>query len=275
MDSSFEQITQQGVSLLIHYGINILGAIVILIIGRMVAGWAKNMTAKWLGRSGKVDQTISDFLSNCVRYVVLIFTLIMVLSQFGVETTSLIAIFGAAGLAIGLALQGTLSNIAAGVMLLIFRPFKVGDFVEASGIAGTVKSISLFVTELATPDNVQILSPNASIWGATVKNYSHHATRRVDFVVGIDYSDDINKAMDAIHAVINADSRALKDPAAMVVVGNLGDSSVDLIVRVWCNAGDYWGLKFDLTKGFKEKLDSVGVSIPFPQRTVHLLKSEG
>lgn len=275
MDSSLEQITQQGIALLIHYGLSILGAIVILIIGRMVAGWAKTSTAKWMERSGKVDQTISDFLSNCARYVVLIFTFIMVLSQFGIETTSLIAIFGAAGLAIGLALQGTLSNIAAGVMLLIFRPFKVGDYVEAAGIAGTVKSISLFVTELATPDNVQILSPNASVWGATVKNYSHHATRRVDFVVGIDYGDDINKAMEAIHEVINTDSRALKDPAAMVVVGNLGDSSVDLIVRVWCNAGDYWGVKFDLTKGFKEKLDSVGVSIPFPQRTVHLLKSEG
>lgn len=275
MDSSLEQITQQGIALLIHYGLSILGAIVILIIGRSVAGWAKTSTAKWMEQSGKVDQTISDFLSNCARYVVLIFTLIMVLSQFGIETTSLIAIFGAAGLAIGLALQGTLSNIAAGVMLLIFRPFKVGDFVEASGIAGTVKSISLFVTELATPDNVQILSPNASVWGATVKNYSHHDTRRVDFVVGIDYGDNIDKAMEAIHAVINADSRALKDPAAMVVVGNLGDSSVDLIVRVWCNAGDYWGVKFDLTKAFKEKLDSVGISIPFPQRTVHLLKSEG
>lgn len=274
MDSSLEQITQQGITLLIHYGLSILGAIVILIIGRMVAGWAKTATAKWMERSGKVDQTISDFLSNCARYVVLIFTFIMVLSQFGIETTSLIAIFGAAGLAIGLALQGTLSNIAAGVMLLIFRPFKVGDYVEAAGIAGTVKSVTLFVTELATPDNVQILSPNASVWGATVKNYSHHETRRVDFVVGIDYGDDIDKAMEAIHAVIKADSRALKDPAAMVVVGNLGDSSVDLIVRVWCNAGDYWGLKFDLTKAFKEKLDSAGISIPFPQRTVHLLKSE-
>lgn len=163
MDSSLEQITQQGLALLIHYGLNILGAIVILIIGRMVAGWAKSTTAKWLERSGKVDQTIRDFLSNCARYVVLIFTLIMVLSQFGIETTSLIAIFGAAGLAIGLALQGTLSNVAAGVMLLIFRPFKVGDYVEAAGIAGTVKSITLFVTELATPDNVQILSPNASV----------------------------------------------------------------------------------------------------------------
>ena len=275
MDSSVEQMTQQGIALLIHYGISIIGAIIILIIGRMVAGWAKTMTAKWLGRSGKIDQSINDFLSNCARYVVLIFTLIMVLSQFGIETTSLIAIFGAAGLAVGLALQGTLSNIAAGVMLLIFKPFKVGDFVEAAGVAGTVKSISLFVTELATPDNVQILSPNGSVWGATVKNFSHHATRRVDFVVGIDYSDDIDKAMDTIHAVINADARAHKDPAPMVVVGNLGDNSVDLTVRVWCNAGDYWGIKFDFTKAFKEKLDSAGISIPFPQRTVHLLKNEG
>lgn len=274
MDSSIEQITQQTLAILIHYGLNILGAIIILIIGRIVAGWAKSATEKYLERSGRVDQTIQDFLANCVRYVVLILTFIMVLSQFGVETTSLIAIFGAAGLAIGLALQGTLSNIAAGVMLLVFRPFKVGDYVEATGIAGTVKSITLFVTELATPDNVQILTPNAAVWGATVKNYSHHATRRVDFVVGIDYTDDINQAMDTVHSVINAESRALKDPEPMVVVGNLGESSVDLIVRVWCNAGDYWGVKFDLTKAFKEKLDTAGITIPFPQRTLHLLKNE-
>ncbi|MDT7042281.1 mechanosensitive ion channel family protein [Candidatus Nitronereus thalassa] len=275
MDSSLEQITEQGVGLLIYYGMSLLGAIVIFILGRMLAGWAQNTTKKFLERTGKIDQTICDFLSNCARYVILIFTFIMVLSQFGVETTSLIAIFGAAGLAIGLALQGTLSNVAAGVMLLIFRPFKVGDYVEAAGVAGTVKSITLFVTELATPDNVQILSPNASVWGATVKNYSHHSTRRVDFVVGIDYSDNIDKAMETLHAAINADARVLKDPAPMVVVGNLGDNSVDLTVRVWCNAGDYWGLKFDLTKAFKEKLDAAGISIPFPQRTVHLVKAEG
>jgi small conductance mechanosensitive channel len=275
MDSSFEKITDQGIGLLISYGLSLLGAIIILILGRMVAGWAKNTTKKFLERTGKIDQTISNFLSNCARYVVLIFTFIMVLSQFGIETTSLIAIFGAAGLAIGLALQGTLSNVAAGVMLLIFRPFKIGDYVEAAGIGGTVKSITLFVTELATPDNVQILSPNASVWGATVKNYSHHTTRRVDFVVGIDYGDNIDKAMETLHATINADARVLKDPAPMVVVGNLGDNSVDLTVRVWCNAGDYWGVKFDLTKAFKEKLDAAGISIPFPQRTVHLVKAEG
>jgi len=274
MDSSMDQITKQAIALLVHYGLSILGAIVILLVGRLVAGWVYTATGKWLDRSGKVDQTIRDFLANCARYVVLIFTLIMVLSQFGVETTSLIAIFGAAGLAIGLALQGTLSNIAAGVMLLIFRPFKVGDYVEAAGIAGTVKSITLFVTELATPDNVQILTPNSAVWGATVKNYSFHDTRRVDFVVAIDYGDNINQAMDTIHSVINGDSRTLQDPAPMVVVGNLGESSVDLIVRVWCQAGDYWGMKFDLTKAFKEQLDSAGISIPFPQRTLHLLKSE-
>ena len=160
-------------------------------------------------------------------------------------------------------------------MLLIFRPFKVGDYVEAAGIAGTVKSITLFVTELATPDNVQILAPNSQVWGATVKNFSFHSTRRVDLVMGIDYGDDIDKAIETVHTVANADARVLKDPAPMVVVGNLGESSVDLTIRVWCQAGDYWGVKFDLTKALKQRFDSEGISIPFPQRTIHMAKAEG
>jgi len=251
-----ENAVKQGITLLTSYGLDIIGAIIILIVGRMVAGWAQSTTEKWLAQSGKVDETLRVFFAKLTRYVVLIFTLIMVLSQFGIETTSLIAIFGAAGLAVGLALQGTLSNIAAGVMLLIFRPFKVGDYVEAAGIAGTVKSITLFVTELATPDNVQILAPNSQVWGATVKNYSFHPTRRVDLVLGIDYGDSIDKAIETIHSVVNADSRVLNDPAPMAVVGELADSAVNLTIRVWCQAGDYWPLKFDLTKALKQRLDS-------------------
>ncbi len=274
MNQSVDEVIQQIMSAVAHYGLNIIGGILILIIGRMIASWAKGVVEKNLQKSDKVDETLRTFLGTLTRYVVLIFTFIAVLSQFGIETTSLIAVFGAASLAIGLALQGTLSNIAAGVMLLIFRPFKAGDYVEAAGIAGTVKSITLFVTELATPDNVQILAPNAQVWGATMKNYSHHSTRRVDFVIGIDYSDNIDKAQETVLAVANGEARVLQDPAPMVVVGELGDNSVNLTIRVWCQAGDYWGVKFDLTKAFKQRFDGEGISIPFPQRTVHLVKSE-
>jgi len=268
-----EEMFKQGISLLTTYGLNIIGAILILIIGRFAASWVSQAVDTWLQKSGKVDDTLRPFFSSFARYIVLIITILAVLSQFGIETTSLIAVLGAASLAIGLALQGTLSNIAAGVMLLIFRPFKAGDYVEAAEIAGTVKSITLMVTELATPDNVQILAPNSQVWGTIVKNYSFHQTRRVDFVMGIDYSDDIDMAMHTVTAVANADSRILKDPAPMVVVGNLGESSVDLTIRVWCNAGDYWGVKFDMTKSLKQRFDAEGISIPFPQRTLHMVNT--
>ena len=270
-----EATVQQVVDLIIAYGLRIIGAILIFIIGRMIAAWAQKAVDRSLKKSNKLDETLRTFFANTARYLVLIVTFLAVLSQFGIETTSLIAVFGAAGLAIGLALQGTLSNVAAGVMLLIFRPFKVGDYVEAAGIAGTVKSITVFVTELATPDNVQILAPNSQVWGTTVKNFSFHSTRRVDLVMGIDYGDDIDQAIETVHTVANADSRVLKDPAPMVVVGNLGESSVDLTIRVWCQAGDYWGVKFDLTKALKQRFDKEGISIPFPQRTIHMDKADG
>ncbi len=269
-----EDAIQQGINLLTSYGLKLIGAILILIIGRFVASWTSKTVDSRLKKSGKVDDTLRPFFANFSRYVVLIITVLAVLSQFGIETTSLIAVLGAASLAIGLALQGTLSNVASGVMLLIFRPFKVGDYVEAAGIAGTVKSITLLVTELATPDNVQILAPNNQVWGAILKNFSHHTTRRVDLVLGIDYGDDIDKAIQVVTSVANADSRILQDPAPMVVVGNLGDNSVDLTIRTWCNAGDYWGVKFDLTKTLKQRFDAEGLSIPFPQRTVHMVKAE-
>ena len=196
--------------------------------------------------------------------------MIAVLSQFGVQTASLIAVFGAAGLAVGLALQGTLSNVAAGVMLLLFRPFKVGDYIDGGGVSGTVKVISLFVTELATPDNVQIIAPNSQMWGTAIRNYSFHNTRRVDFLVGIDYGDNIDTAMATIRRVSGADTRVHRDPEPFVVVGELGDSSVNLIVRLWVNAADYWGVKFNLTKAFKEQLEADGITIPFPQQDVHM-----
>ena len=251
-----------------------VGAVAILIFGWIAAGWAARLVDRALGKSPKFDQTLRGFFSSFVRYFVITFTVLAVLSQFGVQTASLIAVFGAAGLAIGLALQGTLSNVAAGVMLLIFRPFKIGDYVEAGGQAGSIKGINLFVTEFATPDNVQILVPNSQIWGSAVKNYSYNTTRRIDLVVGIAYEDSIEQALALAEQVANTDTRVHKDPAAFVAVSELGDSAVNVLVRVWCDAGDYWGVKFDLTRAMKERFDQAGISIPYPQRTVHMLQDK-
>jgi small conductance mechanosensitive channel len=269
MDTDANGLAETVTTLFITYGIKIVAAIAILIIGFWLAGRIRNVVKRSLEKTGKVDATLSGFLSAVARYLVLIVTVFAVVAQFGVEISSLLVVFGSAGLAVGLALQGTLSNVAAGVMLLLFRPFKVGDFVEVGGHSGTVQVISLFVTELSTPDNVQIIIPNSAVWGSSVKNYSFHDTRRVDLAIGISYADDIDKGMAVVHDVIKADSRVNGDPEPMVAVSNLGDSSVDLVVRVWCAAGDYWPLKFALTKAIKEGLDANGVSIPFPTRTVY------
>ncbi len=270
MQGTIEEIVQTLIGLVATYGLNVVGAFAILIAGWIGAGWAQRAVNKALGRVKKFDETLRKFAASVVRYLILIVTVLAVLSQFGVQTASLITVFGAAGLAIGLALQGTLSNVAAGVMLLIFRPFKIGDYVEAGGVAGTVKALNLFVTELATPDNVQILAPNSQIWGSAVRNYSYHETRRCDLLIGIDYGDDIGRARDAILDVIGAEARVLADPEPLVAVAELGDSSVNLTVRPWVRGADYWGVKFDLTKAIKERLDDEGISIPFPQRTIHV-----
>lgn len=270
MEQSAEEVWTLVVGLVTGYGLSVVGAIVILIVGFVIAGWVRERVKKALGRVKKVDETLRGFFSSLAYYAVVIFTVIAVLAQFGVQTTSFIAIVGAAGLAIGLALQGTLSNIAAGVMLLLFRPFKVGDYIEAGGLAGTVKDISLFITELATPDNVQIIAPNSELWGTAIKNYSFHPTRRVDIVIGIAYEDEIDKALAAIVDECQKDSRVQDDPAPMAAVTDLGDSSVNFTVRVWCNAADYWALKFELTKNLKNRMDAENISIPYPQRTVHI-----
>lgn len=269
-----EAAVHQAVEVLSTYGLNVLGAIAILILGFIAAGWAGRATRGALRRTGRVDETLHPFLASIVRYAVIAITVIAVLDSFGVETTSLIALLGVAGLAIGLALQGTLSNVAAGVMLLIFRYFKIGQFIDAAGVSGTVEQISLFATELNTPDNVHIVVPNSQLWGAAVKNYSHNATRRVDFTVGIDYGDDIGKAMEIIQGVVGADPRVHSEPATSYLVINLGDSSVDLQVRAWCAASDYWPLLFDLNRNVKEALDAGGITIPFPQRTVHMSNTD-
>jgi small conductance mechanosensitive channel len=275
MEQSVRDTADQVVAIITEYGLDVVGAIAILIVGWLAARWVHHAVAKALGRSQKVDDMLSGFFASLAKYLVLIFTGVMVLSQFGVQTASLIAVLGAAGLAIGLALQGTLSNVAAGVMILIFRPFKIGDYVETGGKAGTVKAVTLFITELATLDNVQIILPNGQVWGSSVVNYSFHDTRRVDLALGISYQDNIGMAIEAINQTIAADQRVLKDPEPMVAVSDLAESSVKFVIRIWCQAADYWPLKFDMTRALKEKMDSEGISIPYPQRTVHMIQQPG
>lgn len=262
---------EQMIEVISVWGLNVLGAIAILVLGFIAAGWAARATDSALRKSGRIDETLRHFLTTVVRYAVIVFAVVATLEQFGVETTSFVAVLGAAGLAIGLAFQGTLGNIAAGVMLLVFRPFRVGQFIEAAGASGTVKMISLFTTDLDTPDNVRIIIPNGQLWGSAVKNYSFNDKRRLDIVVGIDYADDIGKAFDIINGVIAGDTRIHDDPAPALMVANLGDSSVDLQLRLWCAASDYWPIKFELNRRIKEALDAGGITIPFPQRTIHMV----
>ncbi len=273
MDERVRETIDLTIDIVTAYGLDVIGAVAILIIGWWFAGRARAWATKAMNKTDRIDAMLTGFLSNMVRYVVIVVTVLAVLDRFGVETTSFIAIVGAAGLAIGLALQGALSNVAAGVMLLFFRPFKVGDFIEGGGQAGTVKSVSLFVTHVRTGDNVEIIIPNTHLWGAAIKNFSYNDTRRLDMVIGIGYDDDMDKAVGLIRELADGDSRVHQDPEPFIVVGELGASSVDLIVRLWCDGGDYWGLKFDLTKAIKQRFDAEGVSFPFPQQDVHLFKA--
>jgi len=250
------------------WGLKVLGAIVVFFVGRLVAKWARRAVNRVLERSN-VDDTLVPFLTGMTYYLLMAFVVVAVLGMMGIQTASMIAILGAAGLAIGLALQGTLGNFASGVMLLVFRPFRVGDFIEAAGVAGSVEAISIFTTRLNTPDNVGIVIPNAAVWGSTIKNYAANDTRRIDLVAGISYDDDIGLAIHTIEQILQ-DPRVLKEPPPTIAVSELGDSSVNIVVRPWCNRDDYWGLRFDLTRRIKEDLEKVGCSIPYPQRDVHL-----
>jgi len=261
------------VPLLTEWGLKVVGAVIVLIIGRMIAGMVRSGVRRGLKRA-EVDATLIPFVSSLIYWAVLAVVLIAVLNLFGVQTTSLVAILGAAGLAVGLALQGTLSNFAAGVMLLIFRPFKVGDFVEIGGTAGSVVSVAIFSTIMKTPDNVMITVPNAQVWGNEIKNYNGFDTRRVDMVMGISYDDDIQVAMDTIRDIVGADERVLAEPEPLIAVSELADSSVNIVVRPWCSGTDYWPLRFDLTRKLKEGLEAAGCSIPYPQQDVYMHQVE-
>jgi small conductance mechanosensitive channel len=245
------------------------GALIVLIIGLWLAGWVKKIAVRAMNKTGKVDVTLAGFLSSLIHYGLIALVLITTLGIFGVPTTSFAALIGAAGLAIGLALQGTLGHVASGVMMLGFRPFAVGDFVEAAGVAGTVKSIGLFTTVLATPDNKMVIIPNGKIFDDVITNYAGYTTRRVDFVFGVSYNDDLDKAMDLIRAEVEGEARVKTAPAPVIAVDNLGDSSVDIVCRVWVEGSDYFPVKWALTKAIKERFDAAGVSIPYPTRSVY------
>lgn len=268
-----QQIQDAMVPFLVTYGLKAIGALIVLVVGWSVASWISRRVRNLAERQKRIDRTLIPVLVHFVRIALLVVTLIMVLQQFGVEATSLVALIGAAGLAIGLALQGSLSNVAAGVMLLTLRPFEVGEVTELDGQIGIVDEINLMVTKFHTPDNVFMIIPNASIWGNPIKNYTRNPTRRVDLVFGISYDDDVELAMQIIRRAIDEDSRVLATPEPTIVVGELADSSVNIWSRPWVHSSDYWAVRWDLTQKVKQLFDTEGISIPFPQRDLHLFNA--
>lgn len=258
----------------LEYLPRIAAALLIFVVGWIVARWAAALLARVLSANENFDRTLVPVARAVVRYAVLVFVLIAALAQLGVQTTSVLAVLGAAGLAIGLALQGTLSNIAAGIMLLWLRPFGVGDYIETSNAAGTVNEVGLFVTHLTSFDGIYRFVPNSELWNTTLVNYSRNLTRMTNLEVGIGYSSDIEKAKQILIDLANSDDRVVKDPAPVVFVENLGDSAVVLRYRVWIGTADYWATQRYLLEDAKRRLEAAGIEIPFPQRVVHLLKEE-
>ncbi len=252
-----------------EYGIKVIGAIAIFIIGKWIAKKISRLIAKLMER-GEVDSTLSAFIASIIDILLMVVVVLATVKNLGIDTTSLIAILGAAGLAIGLALQGTLGNIGSGVILILFRPFEVGNFISVGGESGTVEAITLFNTTLLTPDNKVILIPNSAVAAGNITNFSKKEERRVDFVFGIGYDDDLKLAKATLQEIIDADERILKDPASFIGVGELGDSSVNFTVRAWVKSVDYWGVHFDTTEKVKLIFDEKGISIPYPQMDIHL-----
>ncbi len=254
------------------WGLKVIAAIAILVIGRWLAGVATRVI-KAVMTKAKQDEMLVKFLGSIVYYALLAFVVIAAISQLGVQTTSVIAVFGAAGLAVGFALQGSLANFAAGVMLIVFKPFKVGDYVEAAGTAGTIEGIMIFNTRLKTPDNKMVWVPNKKIFDGNIINYNASDTRRVDMVFGCSYEDDLTKAKSILEELLKNDERILEDPAPTVKVSALADSSVNFNVRPWVKTADYWGVYWDMTEKVKLRFDEEGISIPYPQRDIHVHQS--
>ena len=257
---------EQYGGLVVGFGLQVIGALIVLIVGLWVASWLGGMVRRVALNQPNIDDTLGNFFGSMVRWAVTAAVFIAVLQVFGVPATSFVAVLGALTLAIGLSLQGALGNIASGVMIMIFRPYKLGDFVELAGVAGTVKDINLFQTVMSTPDNIKILVPNTQAISGVIMNYSGYATRRVDNVFSIDYNDNMDQAISIIGSIVAADERVMSDPEPFVKVVLLNDSSVDIQSRVWVQGADYWGVKFDLTKKVKEAFDEQGITIPYPHQ---------
>lgn len=251
------------------YGLKLLFALIILVIGSWAAKLAKRIVSRLLANRN-VDPIITGFIGNFTYILLMVFVALAALGQLGVQTTSFVAVIGAAGLAIGLALQGSLANFAAGFLMILFRPFKKGDYIEAGGTAGIVDQIQVFTTILKTPDNRLVIVPNAKVMGDNITNYSAMDTRRMDLTFGVSYTDDIGKVKSVLQQIAESDERVLKEPAPQILLAELADSSVNFIMRVWVKSGDYWPFKFGTTEKVKLEFDKQGISIPFPQRDVHI-----
>ena len=256
----------------VTYGARVVGAVLVLIAGWWLAGRLRSATRRALERSN-VDEALVPFLSSIAHVATLVLVGVTVLGLFGIPTASVVAVLGAAGLAVGLAFQGTLSNFAAGIMLLIFRPFSVGDFVEVAGVSGNVEGIRVFTTELSTNDNIQVTVPNSQVFGTELKNYTAYDSRRIDLTVGVGYGDDLDVAERAIRDVLDAEDRLLDEPEPQVAVDSLGDSAVNFIVRPWVRTDEYWGVRRDLIRALKEEVEASGCGFPYPSRDVYIVES--
>jgi len=262
-------LTQLSMDLVTELGLKLASAVLIFVIGRWIAKAILRVAQRVMARA-ELEQTLSRFLGNLLYVLLMTVVIITTINQLGVQTTSLLAVLGAAGLAVGLALQGSLANFAAGVLIVAFRPYKVGDYIEAGGTAGTVEAVQIFTTILKSPDNRRIIVPNAQMMAGTITNYSANDTRRVDLVAGVSYADDLDKVRRILKEVVAAEPRVLAEPAPTIAVLELADSSVNFVVRPWVNSADYWPVYFELTEQIKKRFDQAGVSIPFPQRDVHV-----
>lgn len=266
---NWDQIKEMLMTTGVEFGLNILTAIAIFYVGRLIVGIIMRTVRKLMDKQ-EVDETLQSFVGNLLRAILLIFVAIAAISALGIQTAQFIAIIGAAGLAVGLALQGSLSNFASGVLIVLFRPYRVGDFVEAAGIAGSVEEVQILTTVLKTPDNKKIIVPNSQIMDSVITNYSANDQRRVDLVFGISYDDDIDKARRILNELVAADDRILDEPACNIAVSELADSSVNFIVRPWAKTEDYWGVHFGLTEAVKKRFDQEDITFPYPQQDVHL-----
>lgn len=262
-----------SVELLYQFGFRLIGALLILIIGRWLARFLTRVARRIMARAD-IEDTLERFLGNLLYGLLLTIVVIATINQLGIQTTSLLAVLGAAGLAVGLALQGSLSNFAAGVLIVAFRPYRVGDYIEAASVAGTVEDVQIFTTVMKSPDNKKIIVPNSHMMAGEITNYSANPTRRIDLVAGCGYGDDLDQVRQVLQDIVAGDARILDEPATTIAVSELGESSINFVVRPWVKAEDYWAVYFDLTEQIKKRFDSAGLSIPFPQRDVHLYHHE-